>query len=98
MRKIVKKIVAKTLLVIIIALILMSVLSCTDNSRARIWGGEMVVNLEKGQKLVDVTWKETSLWYMTKPMDSLDVAETYIFQEDSRYAVFEGKVIFKESK
>ena len=93
-----RKIVAKLIIKIIIIFVIFNLLSCTDNSRARMWGGEMVVNLEKGQKLVDVTWKETSLWYMTKPMDSLDVAETYIFQEDSRYAVFEGKVIFKESK
>jgi hypothetical protein len=62
------------------------------------WGGTMKVELEKGQKLVDVTWKETSLWYMTKPMNESDIAETYIFQEESSFGLVEGKVIFIETK
>ena len=26
---------------------------------------------------------ETSLWYLTKPMNNNEIAETYVFQEDS---------------
>jgi hypothetical protein len=54
--------------------------------------------LEKGQKLVDVTWKESNLWYMTKPMSETDVAERYTFRENSNWGLVEGKVIFVETK
>jgi len=86
----------KIILIIILSLFLLS--SCTENTKAKMWGGTMKVELEKGQKLVDVTWKETSLWYMTKPMNESDIAETYIFQEESSFGLFEGKVIFIETK
>jgi hypothetical protein len=73
-------------------------LSCTENERAKNYGGTLIINLDSGQKLVDVTWKETSLWYMTKPMVEGDVVETYTFKEESSYGLIQGKVIFKESK
>lgn len=73
-------------------------ISCSENNRAKVWGGTMKVELGAGQKLVDVTWKENSLWYMTKPMNEADVAERYEFVENSNWGVVEGKVIFIETK
>ena len=73
-------------------------ISCSENNRAKVWGGTMKVELSAGQKLVDVTWKENSLWYMTKPMNETDVAERYEFVENSNWGVVEGKVIFIETK
>ena len=55
--------------------------SCTENNRVKNWGGEGTINLPKGRKLVNVTWKNTEVWYLTRPMSSSDVAETYQFQE-----------------
>lgn len=72
--------------------------SCTQNQRAKNYGGIAEIELEKGQKLVDVTWKDTDIWYLTKPMTSKDSAETYMFQEESTYGLIQGKVIFIESK
>lgn len=88
----------KKIIVGLIAIVALVSTSCTENSRAKRWGGSMKIELEPGQKLVDVTWKETSLWYMTKPMDSTDVAERYEFVEESSWGIVEGKVIFVESK
>lgn len=88
----------KKIILGVIAFVALTFTSCTENSRAKMWGGTMTIQLEPGQKLVDVTWKETSLWYMTKPMREGDVAETYEFVEDSSWGVVEGKVIFIESK
>lgn len=31
--------------------------SCTENARVKQWGGEGTINLPKGRKLVNVTWK-----------------------------------------
>jgi hypothetical protein len=61
-------------------------------------GGDYTVELKEGQKLVNVTWKESELWYFTKPMTEDDVAETYTFQEDSTMGVLEGTVTIVESK
>lgn len=74
------------------------VTSCTENNRVKNWGGEGTINLPKGKKLVNVTWKETEVWYLTRTMDSNDVAETYQFQEESSWGVMEGTYTIIESK
>ena len=72
--------------------------SCTQNERVKTWGGTGTINLPKGRKLVNVTWKETELWYLTRPMDSSDVAETYQFQEESSWGMVEGTYNIIETK
>lgn len=74
------------------------VTSCTENSRVKTWGGEGTIKLPKGRKLVNVTWKETQVWYLTRPMNSNDVAETYQFQEESSWGVIEGTYNIVETK
>jgi hypothetical protein len=82
--------------IIIIASIMFT--GCTSNERAKNLGGTMTIELNSGEKLIDVTWKENSLWYMTKPMKEGDVAETYTFRENSPYGIIQGTVIFVETK
>ncbi|AKQ08470.1 hypothetical protein PQE66_gp155 [Bacillus phage PBC2] len=65
---------------------------------AKKFGGNYEVNLPKGEKLVNATWKESNLWYLTRPMTEEDKAETYKFKEDSTFGVMEGTVTIKESK
>jgi hypothetical protein len=65
---------------------------------SRKFGGSTTINLEKGQKLVEATWKENSLWYLTEPMDSNYVPKTKTFKEDSNFGVLEGTVTFVESR
>jgi hypothetical protein len=72
--------------------------SCTENNRVKNWGGEGTIKLPKGRKLVNVTWKETQVWYLTRPMSSSDVAETYQFQEESSWGVMEGTYNIIETK
>lgn len=72
--------------------------SCTENSRVKSFGGEGTINLPKGRKLVNVTWKETQIWYLTRPMNSTDVAETYQFHEESSWGMVEGTYNIVETK
>lgn len=72
--------------------------SCTENERVKAWGGTGTINLPKGRKLVTVTWKETQIWYLTRPMDSTDVAQTYQFHEESSWGVIEGTYNIVETK
>lgn len=85
-------------LIVIIVLLTIS-LSCTENTRVRTWGGEETIHLPKGEKLLEVTWKDNSnLWYLVEDMDSNYTPKTKTFQEDSRFGILEGKVIFIENK
>jgi hypothetical protein len=72
--------------------------SCTQNERAKYFGGNATFNLPPGQKLVNVTWKDDHLWYLTKPMTTNDVVETYTFKEKSSHGLMEGSVTLIETK
>jgi hypothetical protein len=85
----------KTIMVILIAL---SFGACTENQRARNFGGTEKVTLPKGERLVNATWKETSLWYLTEPMPEGYTPQTRTFKQKSSFGVMEGTVIFYESK
>ncbi len=65
---------------------------CSDKTMARRYGGDSTVNLNPGEKLEEVTWKDNDLWILTKPMKDGDVAEEYTFQEDSEFGIIEGTV------
>lgn len=68
------------------------------NFFARNFGGEITINLESNRKLVNATWKNSSLWILTKEMSKDDIAETYKFVEDSNFGILEGSVIIIETK
>jgi len=72
--------------------------SCTDNQRARNWGGTEEITLESNQKLVNMAWKQDDLWILTVNADSLFTPKTYTFQEKSSWGAIEGTVIVKETK
>lgn len=77
---------------------LVMLVSCTENARVKNFGGEGTINLPKGRKLVTVTWKETQVWYLTRPMTKSDIAETYQFQEESSWGMLEGTYNIVETK
>ena len=77
---------------------LIVVTSCTQNQRAKNFGGTANIQLPDNVKLVTVTWKQDDLWVLTKNMGSNDTAENYIFHEDSSFGIIEGDVLIKETK
>jgi len=87
----------KKLLIGAMAVVMLSGLTGCQYGAKKL-GGSYDVELPKGEKLVNVTWKDTSLWYMTRPMKKGEEAETYKFQEDSNFGVLEGTVTIIESK
>lgn len=80
----------------IIAIICLS--SCTRQMLTREWGGEMTIELPKGQELMMVTWKDDDLFYLTRPMAPDYVPTTKTFQESSSFGIMESTVYFKESR
>lgn len=61
-------------------------------------GGSMTIELEPNTKLELITWKDDSLWYLTRPMTEDDIAETHTYQQQSEFGVFEGTVTIVETK
>lgn len=78
--------------------LMLGMVSCTKNDIAKRFGGNITYKLPIGEKLVNVTWKDTELWYLTKPMKANDSPETYTFREKSRYGLVEGSVTLIETK
>jgi hypothetical protein len=78
--------------------VLASAVGCTQQQMAKQWGGTTTETLPKGQKLITITWKESHLWYLTRPMHSDEQAETYSFKESSNWGVMQGTVLVVESK
>ena len=86
----------RKLLILTISLVC---LTCCDQAITKKYGGTTTITLEKGEKLVEATWKDDgNLWYLVEPMDSDYVPKTKVFKESSMYGVLEGKVIFVETK
>lgn len=71
---------------------------CTENQMARSWGGTATETLPPGQKLVTMTWKQDSMWVLTRPMRADEQPETYTFKEKSNFGAIEGTVIIKEQR
>lgn len=88
----------KKVFIAAIAACLLGLMSCTENTRARSFGGEMTVELPKGEKLLSATWKGTDLFYLTEPMSETDVPKVKYFREISDLGILETTVKFVESK
>ena len=71
---------------------------CTEQSMSRDYGGDMTLELPVNQKLEEITWKEDSLWYLTRPMRENEEAEIHIFQQSSSWGLIEGTVTVVEKK
>lgn len=67
--------------------------SC-GNEIARNFGGNETVNLKEGERLVNITWKETDLWILTK-QDTTKPA-IYTFKEKSNSGILNGSVTIIE--
>lgn len=82
----------------IAVLALASLTGCSEQTMARNFGGDMTIELEPGQKLEEITWKDDELWYVTRPMREDEFAETHTFQESSAFGLVEGTVTIIESE
>lgn len=96
-----------TVILLTITILCCIITSCDSNTSerylqqycARGAGGTVIINLEPGEKLIEVTWKDDgNIWYLVEPMDSDYIPKIKIFKEKSLAGIFEGKVIFNETR
>jgi hypothetical protein len=76
---------------IFIAIATLGMASCTDNQRAKHWGGTEEIQLKPNEVVLNVTWKEAEMWICTKDT----VTGVTYFREKSNWGVMEGTVILK---
>jgi hypothetical protein len=76
---------------IFITITTLGLASCTDNQRAKHWGGTEEIQLKPNEVVLNVTWKESEMWICTKDTTT---GLTY-FREKSNWGVMEGTVILK---
>ena len=74
-----------------VALLVLSLFSCTANERARNFGGTETVKLPKNRILVNCTWKQDDLWLLTKDTTT---GKMY-FNEKSSWGMMEGEINFE---
>ena len=65
--------------------------SCTDNQRARKWGGTETIQLEPNEKFINITWKGDDLWVIVEDTTT----HIYYAKEKSSFGVMEGKIAIK---
>lgn len=61
-------------------------------------GGSATIILPDNQKLQLVTWKNDNMWVLYRPMRADEQAETYTYQEDSKFELIEAKITIREVK
>jgi hypothetical protein len=77
--------------IIIIVLLTLTISSCTKNKRARSFGGTEEISLKSHEKLINVTWKESNMWVLTKDTTT----NISYFRENSSFGIWEGEIIIK---
>ena len=76
---------------LILAVTSVSLIACTDNQRARTYGGIEDVQLKPNEIVLNITWKGNQMWICTKDTTTGIV----YFREKSNWGVLEGTVILK---
>lgn len=90
-----KKKIAGFIIFIVLAI---SFAGCTEQQRAKEFGGNATINLPPDVKLVTATWKQDSFWYLVRPMRANEEPESYTFIESSSFGIIEGKVLIVEKR
>ena len=88
----------KQTILILAAALTLSLTGCTQNQRAKTFGGTADLHLPPNAKLVCVTWEQDHLWYLTRPMRANETAETYEMKEQSSWGVWQGTYNIYETK
>ena len=79
----------KKLMMILGVMVIMS--SCTENVRARHFGGTEELALKPNENVLNVTWKDNEMWVCTQDT----ITRVVYFREKSSWGVVEGTVIIK---
>lgn len=97
-KKTIKEEITLSVITLIIMLVIGVILYFTNNNfKTKRFGGEMVIELPTGTKLINATWKDSDLWYLYEEVtDSTYVPHNKVLNEDATFGVLNGKITFIE--
>ena len=75
----------------VLFIVAIALVSCTDNQRARNFGGTETIKLLPNEEFVNITWKQDNLWIIVKDKNT----GNFYAREKSSFGVMEGKVIIE---
>lgn len=75
-----------------VAITLLALASCTNNQRARSFGGTETIKIEPQEKFINITWKQNNLWVIVQDT----ITGTIYAKEKSSFGVMQGKVIIQK--
>lgn len=77
--------------------LILTIAGCTEQARARNFGGTTELQLPPGEKVVGATWKgKGSVWILTRPAKADEKPEVLRLHESSSWGVIEGTVVLHE--
>ena len=76
----------KKLILFLLTCILIT--SCTDNQRARRYGGTETIQLKPNEEFINISWKEADLWIITRDT----ISNIYYAREKSSFGIWEGSI------
>ena len=63
---------------------------------AKTLGGSTTITLPKGRKVLSCSWKDSSVWVVSRPAKDGEQPETLIYSEHSSYGILQGEVVIQE--
>ena len=92
---------AKTFGIVAIALLVVIIISAVflrgcDQTITKRYGGTTSVELNAGERLEMVTWKDDQMWIQVRPRTPDETPIAHEFREHSKYGMLQGKVVLKE--
>jgi hypothetical protein len=69
-------------------IILSTFMSCTQQERAKSWGGTTTLKLPENCIFINATWKNADLWLVLKDTTT----NQYLLKESSSWGLLEGAV------
>jgi len=67
-------------------------ISCTDNQRARRFGGTETIKIESQEKFINIAWKDDDLWVVLQDT----ITGIYYAKEKSSFGMMQGKVVIQK--
>jgi len=74
-----------------LTIIVIGLMSCTDNQRARKFGGTETIKLEPNEEFINITWKQDDIWVIVKDKNT----GKFYACEKSSFGVMQGKIIIE---
>jgi hypothetical protein len=68
-----------------------TIFSIKRNSLARYWGGSIIINVPQNHKVLNASWKGTSIWVLSQDT----ITGKTVFWESSSWGIAEGTVKFQ---